>query len=170
MFEILCECDDEERGFVEQDYIQIFNSYKNGYNMTRGGEININGEKEIFVYNFKGEFLQQYVSLSECSRNLGISIQNIYQAVNNKHNRQTCRDVNGNIYRFSYIKYPFLEVLPALSRQGYLTLLINYENNMIIQEFKSLRSASVFAGVHETFARNIASGKKKRAFSKKLNC
>ena len=138
--------------------------------MTRGGEININGEKEIFVYDCNGEFLQQYVSLSECSRNLGISIQNIYQAVNHKHNRQTCRDINGNIYRFSYIKHQFLEPLPILSRQGYLTLLINYDSNTIIQEFKSLRSASIFAEVHETFARNIASGKKKRAFSKKLNC
>lgn len=165
-FEVIDECPDEDRGKLEVKYIQYFDSYNNGYNLTSGGEINITKEKEIYCYNIKGEYVTSYKSLSECSRQLGISISNIYQATQNRNGRFSCKDKNGVQWMFSYDFVDRLNV-KRIIRTTTKTVVFEYETNRLLGEYRSVRSAALDHGLSETFAHAIIKGIKTRGFSKK---
>lgn len=165
-FEVLEECLDENRGLLEVNYIQYFDSYHNGYNLTPGGETNISNEKEIHCYNINGEYITSYKSLSECSRQTGISISNIFQAVHNRNGRFSCRDKNGIAWMFSY---QLLDKIATkkITRTSTKTAVYEYETGKLFGEYKSVRSAALDHGLSETFAHAIMNGSKTRGFSKK---
>lgn len=80
-FEILEECSEEELDQKEQYYISYFNSYKNGYNMTQGGQNNKEFySSEIFKLWDEGK------TIFEISSILGISRSTIYSRLNNYSN------------------------------------------------------------------------------------
>lgn len=56
----------------EIEYINFFNSYKNGYNMTHGGDYDLldyrkNTSKQVCKFNLNGEFIEKYSSIQEAA-------------------------------------------------------------------------------------------------------
>lgn len=87
--ECLRECDKEELNKLEKYYIAEYNSYKKGYNETIGGNGGyVEGKKMIAKpvkqYTLTGEYITEYESCSEASRQTGYSISNIDDCCNNK--------------------------------------------------------------------------------------
>lgn len=85
----LCECDKKDLNTLEKYYIAKYNSYKKGYNETIGGNGGyVEGKrlitKTVKQYTLTGEYIAEYESCSEASRQTGYSISNIDDCCNNK--------------------------------------------------------------------------------------
>lgn len=80
-FEIIEECSEQLLDDREQYYISYYNTYNNGYNMTRGGQLNKKTyNKEIFDLWDKGK------SILEIANILNISRSMIWQRLQNYNN------------------------------------------------------------------------------------
>lgn len=76
---------------LEKRYIRDFNSYKNGFNCTEGGEIgdcgfknwkgkfgkDHNRSKKIYQYSLDGEFIKEWGSVIDAAKSLGIDRSNL---------------------------------------------------------------------------------------------
>lgn len=73
-FEILEECNKEELNEKERYWIAYYNSYKNGYNETPGGEGSpASGKrKAVIQYDLDGNFIAIHNSILDAEKNLGI--------------------------------------------------------------------------------------------------
>lgn len=71
-FEVLEECSYCQCFEKEIQYIQQFNSFDNGYNLTRGGDKGNSEylEKTVYVYDLDGNFLMDFRSRNEAERQL----------------------------------------------------------------------------------------------------
>lgn len=67
--EVLLEC----LKTLEVKYIQLYDSYQNGYNSTPGGDYITDCSKCVKVFNETGEFIRQFDSRREASKYYGIS-------------------------------------------------------------------------------------------------
>lgn len=68
-FEIIEECPKEILNEREQYWINYYDSYNNGYNMTIGGDTSTNHkEKKVKQYDINGKFIAEYNSIREASR------------------------------------------------------------------------------------------------------
>lgn len=70
---ILEECEYEKCFDREIYYIQLFNSFDQGYNLTRGGDKGGSEywEKPVYVYTLQGDFALEFRSRAEAERQLG---------------------------------------------------------------------------------------------------
>lgn len=64
---------------LEIKYINYYDSYKNGYNMTKGGDTSRKECKSINVYNDKGKIINTFDNVSEASAYYNISKSAIWQ-------------------------------------------------------------------------------------------
>ena len=116
-FEIIEECPESEIYNKETEWIQYYNSYKNGYNENPGG-INNNlqaiekTKKDIYCYDLEGNFIKKYNSLSEAEQELGIPNSNISRAAKNKGRTKQ--------YQWSY---NYIENYPPYKRKCYTGLM-----------------------------------------------
>lgn len=77
-FEVLEECSAEELNQKEIYWIEYYNSFYDGYNMTKGGEAwNGTNDKAVYQYALNGTLIAEYSSAHEASRKLNISFTNI---------------------------------------------------------------------------------------------
>lgn len=98
-FNIVEECDPENLDDREIYYIEKYNSYLGGYNMTRGGnglgfplseEIRrktsrSKGGEEIIQLSLNGDYISEYFSISEVERALDIPHENIIKVLNGQY-------------------------------------------------------------------------------------
>lgn len=61
-------------------WIAQYDSYKNGYNCTPGGDCGNYNFQPIYQYDFEGKFIQEYKNASEAERQTGNLHQNILKA------------------------------------------------------------------------------------------
>lgn len=168
-FEVIWIGDDTQRGQKEIEYIQQYDSYNNGYNMTPGGEININGEKEIFVYDEWGQYVTSFKSLSEAARQLHSSPQNIYQALYHKNNRKSIKGPNKEKLQFSYINLPKMDSISDITYNGKKTEVYNYSTGELLGVYESTRQAAREWDISETTAYEKVKKEKEKVYSDKAN-
>lgn len=72
IFEILEECADAQMYQKEIEYVCKFNSFDNGYNLTRGGDKggSESWEKQVYVYDLLGNYIDSFCSRREAERQL----------------------------------------------------------------------------------------------------
>ena len=87
LFEIIEECSQEKLNEREIYWIAYFDSFRNGYNNTPGGNdtscaVKVN-EKPVEQYTLDGKYITTYKSTCEASRQTGIEQSNIVYCCNN---------------------------------------------------------------------------------------
>lgn len=84
---ILEECDRDKLNEREIYWISVYDSFKNGYNMTSGGD---GAErKAISQYDLQGNYIRDYGSITEASLDLKIPMSNISQAITKNGNHKS---------------------------------------------------------------------------------
>ncbi len=71
--------------YYEKFYIKLYNSFKNGFNCTEGGDsANPNRERKIIIKNILTNEIITFQSISECSRITGVNESSISGMLNGK--------------------------------------------------------------------------------------
>lgn len=85
-FQVLEECSAEELDDKEIKWVSIYNSFKNGFNETPGGQF-VHNTKKIDCFNLYGDRICTYNSISEAAMSTGIDATDIGQCVNKKRRK-----------------------------------------------------------------------------------
>ena len=104
--ELIEECEDNILQEREKYWINYYNSYQCGYNMTLGGEnTSENFKVRFYQYSLSGIFLKEFQSISEAAKELNIDdVANLCMCANGK--LQTAYG-----YRWSYERKEYLRPL-----------------------------------------------------------
>lgn len=98
-FSVLEECNQLDLNEREKYWIQQYNSFTNGYNMTLGGDGIIKpSTQKIYAYDRFGNFIQEFTNVQEAAKTLEIDTNIIYNAISKK--------TLGAGYQWSYEKVP----------------------------------------------------------------
>jgi hypothetical protein len=165
-FEILEECPPEQLDNREIYWIQQYNSYKDGYNKTQGGEtvehIVEATKKPVYCYDLEGNFICEYESLAEAERLTGIPNSNISKAV-----RGIDRLVAGK-YQWRDIKTDHIEPYKRTCRfkeppkhNMKKVLQIDKNTDEIIAEFESITEAAKQTGTNQNCIGMVCNGQRK---------
>ena len=102
LVELLCECDDNELDELERYYIEYFDSYNNGYNLTTGGQdytsrLQLNEQEIIDKYN-SGKTIQELTKEYNCCER---TISNLLHRnkVNIRHQNNEQNLLKGNRFK-----------------------------------------------------------------------
>ena len=95
-FSIVEECPKELLNEKEIYWIQYYNSYYNGYNLTIGGNNVLESTKKVYQYDRYGNFIQEYPNVRSAVDALNITTTAIYSAI--------CDKCLGGGYQWSYEK------------------------------------------------------------------
>lgn len=134
------ECDIEKLNEREQYWINQYNSYKNGYNATLGGD---------------GKIKCNYSKVYEMYKN-GNTLKNISHELG--YDKKTCRKI---VKSFTNIDRPFI-------KSGYKPIRqIDKNDGNIINEFESVRAAARFINGNDAFIRRAALGERTTAYGYK---
>lgn len=72
-FDVIEECEENQLNEKEKYWIEFYNSYKNGYNETKGGDFSSNHwDKTVNQYDLNGSFINSFYSIRKASRETGI--------------------------------------------------------------------------------------------------
>ena len=144
IFEILEECKKEDLDKKEIYWINFYNTYPDGYNKNSGGG---NSEqcvektrKKVYCYDLEGNFLQEYISVSEAARQVKIDSGLICRAIKTE----------GRTKEYQW-RYKFFEKIPKYKRKtnnsknnkGTSKPVFQFNlNKELINEFPSISEAS----------------------------
>lgn len=107
-FEIIEKCDNTDLlSEREQYWINYYDSYNNGYNLTGGGEKGqFIGDTciPVYSYNLDGTFNKEYHSGSAAARDLKISSGTLWRTINFNDSNHTCGDLLWRRYKTDLIE------------------------------------------------------------------
>lgn len=84
-FSIIEECSKEQLNEREKYWIQYYDSYNNGYNMTLGGDgVAKEGIIPVYIYNIQGQYIREFKNVQEAAKILNCNENSIYSAVSSK--------------------------------------------------------------------------------------
>lgn len=95
--EAIEEVDDHLLNEREQYWIQIYDSYRNGYNSNIGGNCGSFESTPVYQYDLNGNFISKFESANDAERKLNILHQNILKACKSILNK-----AGGFQWRFEY--------------------------------------------------------------------
>lgn len=102
-FSIIENCSKEQLNEREIYWINYYNSFYDGYNMTLGGEGgNIPSDKKIYQYDRFGNFIQEFMNVREAATQLNLTTNTIYSAI--------CDHCLGGGYQWSYQKADHIDL------------------------------------------------------------
>lgn len=105
IYEIVCECSYEESSTLEKIYIEQYDSYKNGFNMTTGGEWGAPGRK----------FSE--ATLKKLSENIKGEKNPCYDAWGDKNpNHKITKEIASYIYFFTHSD----KIFPKITRKDFI--------------------------------------------------
>lgn len=160
----------DELNEKERNYIEQFNSFKNGYNRSIGGDSVHGAEKPygkdsprskgVCQINKDGELIKIWGCISDVERELNISNSHISQVCKNK------RKLAGGfiwVYEKDYDPNKDYKRIPHIKDMGKGTkpVLLLSENNEIIREFYSVNNAGAELGISGQEVSRICSHKAK---------
>ena len=140
---------------LECYYIEKYNSMRpNGYNMTPGGSNGAGLAKSKTVYQFDlfGNFIQEFYSAHEASRNTGIDYSSICSC---------CRKekINTKNYQWSYERNdPLIMDIHYQANYKSRKVLQCDKNGNIIQIYATLADAAAASGVAKSTISNVCRG------------
>ena len=159
----------EELNKKESYYIEYFDSYKNGYNMTSGGD-SISGykrpsgkdclnSKRVCQIDLDGKLIKIWDCASDASRELGIVQSSISQVC--KGDKKKTAGGFVWVHEKDYDHNKDYSAIPQIKDRGKGTnpVLLLSENNEIIREFYSINNASSELGMSVEGVRKICNHK-----------
>lgn len=161
-FSIIEECSSDQLDEREQYWIEYYDSYKNGYNMTIGG----NGNREncekanekrkvaVLAYQLDGTFYKEFESISLASRETGVHIFVIEQCLNGNNQR-------GGNYQWKKKEDNFEEKISSYQKRIKSTAvkIEQYDlNNNLLNTFNSILEASKITGVSRRSIMRVCNG------------
>lgn len=146
----------EELNEKEQYYIAKFDSFKNGYNLTCGGDgiLGCKGKdcknsKSVCQLSLDGELIKIWDSATEAAKELGITysgISNVCRGVKRRKGGDISKTSGGFVWVFESEYDPDKDYRVKRPRQnmghGSKTVLLLSDKGEVIQEFYSLNEAS----------------------------
>lgn len=177
-FEVVELCQQEELNLKEKYWINFYNTYKNGYNMTTGGEGGFQKiGKKVVQYDLNGNFISIYESITYAERCLNIpckssNITRVCQGKAYESNGYQWRYLNENIdYTQNIGKSPLKEKLKEGSKKGKLNRVYeskkvaqcDKDSHKIIKIFNSIKEASEETNTCFTSIYKVCNGKRKTA-------
>ena len=153
----------EELSNKEIFYIQKYDSFYNGYNMTLGGETGcgqhqLKGKdnplsKPICQLTYSGELVKIWYSLNEIKENTNYNIPNI---------KKTCKGINSNSYGYLWIyksDYDSNNTHTWKPSNNYKSVVLLDDNGQILNEFISIKEASEYLGIDRTTVRSTCNNR-----------
>lgn len=178
-FTILEECQRNKLNEREKYWIAYYNTYKNGYNSTPGGESSYgNGNKrEVVQYDLEGNFIQTFESISEAERVLELkpktsNITRVCQGKAYESNGYQWRYLNEDIdYQLNIGKSPLKEKLKKASLKAKENRIYNSKkvaqcdkkSHKIIKIFNSVKEASEITKICFTSIYKVCNGTRNSA-------
>ena len=155
-FEVIEECSVEELNEREIYWIEYYDSFNNGYNMTLGGEAcNGTNDKKVYQYDLSGKLIGEYKSAHEAARQLGLQFTNICKVCRGE------RKTTGG-FGWSYEKKTVEEPIKTITKHN--TKVIQYDKSgNYIAEYKSAKEAWRKTGISDTTIGLVCKGKGKTA-------
>lgn len=92
-FEIIEKCEKENLSIRELYWINYYDTYNNGYNLTTGGEQGIFESEAcipVYCYDLEGNYIKEYHSGSAAARDINISCGTLWRTVNYDDSNHTC--------------------------------------------------------------------------------
>lgn len=155
-FEIVEECDKQSLNEREIYWIQYYDSFNNGYNMTIGGTAcNGTNDKIVYQYDLNGELINKYKSAHEAARANNIQFTNICKVCRGE------RKTAGG-YNWSYERKDIEKPIKTIIKHN--TAVIQYDKaGNQIAEYKSAKEAYRQTGINDTTIGLVCKGKGKTA-------
>lgn len=155
-FEVIEECQIEELNDREIYWIEYYDSFNSGYNMTLGGEAcNGTNDKKVYQYTISGDFVAEYKSAHEAARALNIQFTNICKVCRGE------RKTAGG-FGWSYTKAESIEPIKT-KRLGDGTVLQFTKEGEFIAEYSSAKEAWRQTGINDTTIGLVCKGRGKTA-------
>lgn len=159
-WDVLDSCTDKEKASdLEKYYIEKYDTFKNGYNMTKGG----NGgcfwkAKPIVRLTLSGDFVKRYDSAGETKLD-GFSDSDVL--LNCKNKSYTCK---GFMFMFEdeYLKNGAKKYNKPASKKQKPIIQCDLNGNFV-KEFKSVSNASQETDIRRTAISNVLTGNLKSA-------
>lgn len=166
----------DELNEKETYYIKQFDSYKNGYNMSYGGDSmpsierpkgkDCPNSKRVCQISLDGELIKIWDSATEASNTLGISPSSLSNVCRGKKRRKggdVAKTAGGYVWVFEkdydpYKDYSINRPRQNMGHDSKIVLLLSDDGN-IMQEFYSINEASRELGICVESARQICNHK-----------
>ena len=158
-FSILEECEMEFLDEKENYWIAYYDStMPKGYNMIPGGSNGAGLAKghEVNQYDLKGNFIASYRSANQASQATGIDHWSICACCRGEYK-------HSGGYQWKYCDDDIKEIKPIKVRVEYAVLQIDKNSDKIIQEFQSIKEASIKTSIASSTICNVCNGKGKTA-------
>lgn len=151
----------DDLNYKEKYYIEKFDSYKNGYNLTRGGDgitgckgAECKNSKRVCQIDLNGELIKIWDSVTDACNELGTCPSSISNVCNGKQRRKggdAARTAGGYIWVFEKDYDPDNDYrINKKAKNGGIgdkqVLLLSSDGN-IINEFESINEASRMLGI-----------------------
>ena len=138
-FSIIEECTQEELNKREKYWIQYYNSYHQGYNMTLGGDgITKEGTIPVYIYDISGQYVGEFKNAQEAAKMLKCNDKSIYSAISSKG---------------LYLKYQWrqekLDSLPYYHTKKYIPVIAFDLNGKRIKNYIHIKEAMLDTGDNE---------------------
>lgn len=158
-FEIIEECPKELLNEREKYWIQYYNSYRNGYNASPGGD-NC-GERSdgraLLLYDLEGNFVKEMYNIASTARELGVGYQTVYQLL-----QGTRKSTKGFQIKYKESDDFPKTIEPYNSRQGGSFVVLQLDkNDNILNEYKSVNEAARQTGCDCSTISKVCRGKLK---------
>ena len=149
----------EELDYKEKYYIEKFDSYNNGYNLTKGGQgmvpfANDNySNLAICQLTLDGELIKIWNCAADIRKFTSFNTPNIIM---------TCKGINSNSYGYLWVfkeEYDENKKYHWIPSNNYKNVLWLDENDNIIREFISIKEASEYLHVDRTTVRSTCNHK-----------
>ena len=155
-FEVIEECEQQHLDEREIYWIEFYNSFAEGYNMSLGGRAcNGTNDKKVYQYSLDGALIGEYKSAHEAARALNIQFTNICKVCRGE------RKTAGG-FGWSYEKKEIEEPIQTITKHNTAVLQYDKSGNFIT-EYKSAREAQKQTGISNTTIGLVCKGKGKTA-------
>ena len=155
-YEIVEECLLSELNEKETYWINYYNSFHNGYNATTGGDSSyLKKGKEVELYDFDGNYIKSYPSVSIAAKELGVRAATIYSIL--KGERLSTKN-----YQFKYKEDTTTTISKYSNRQGGKKKVYQYnDDNNLINIFESAAQAGRELDIDSSAIIKVCKGKLK---------
>lgn len=152
-FEVVEECPTILLDEREKYWIKYYDSFNNGYNATTGGNQDILPaiqacKKRVYQYDFNLQLVHIYDGVREAGRQTGINPSSIGEC---------CRHILGQAGNYIFCYEGDTPVQPKLHKRKVIQYTLNDEP---IQEFNSIKEASVATNTNRTAISMVCKGKR----------
>lgn len=162
-FDIIEKCDIDILDQREKYWIEYYDSYNTGYNLDTGGSGVKAGKNyiteqtvKVYSYDLEGNFIEEFNSIAEAVRTMGLKSNNITRAASYEDNHH----ISGNrMWRFKYV-----DKLPPYEppTQGYKVYAYDMNTRLFVKAYTNARQAGIdLTGKRQPHINDAANGKRR---------